>query len=242
MVNGSLDETGINSGTGITCQVDRGLLARRLRKAREEAGLSRVEAARRVGIAENTIYRHESGRSFPRSETLTSLAREYGRSVGWFLGEVPADTQPAWRLPPVPTTGLETDVGVTDLPVIATAAGSGAFRYDESPRYWMPFRQDLLVAKGVNPGQSRLVEVRGDSMGPMVKDGALVIVDASKFGLWDGHIYLMSAGVEGVVVRRVYQDGPDWVVTGDNPACRPRKYDRQWEVHGEVRMGLTAFP
>ena len=92
------------------------------------------------------------------------------------------------------------------------------------------------------PRQSRLVEVKGNSMEPMVKDGALVIVDASKFGLWDGHIYLMSAGGRG-------GGGPPGLPGrtglggyGSNPACRPRKYDRQWEVHGEVRMALTAFP
>ena len=241
MVNGRLGETGINAGTGRTCEVDRALLARRLLKARGDAGISRVEAARRAGIADNSIYRYETGRNVPRSEILTSLAREYGRSVGWFLGEVPADTQPAWRFSPAPTGGLETDVGVTGLAVIATVAGSGVFGYDESARYWMPFRQDLLVANGVNPGHSRLVEVKGDSMHPTVKDGALVIVDASKYELRDGHIYLMSAGVEGVVVRRVYQDGRDWVVTGDNPACRPRTCDQQWEVYGEARLAWTAL-
>ena len=56
-------------------------------RLRQEAGLSRQEAAERTGYSVRTIYRWENGESAPRKaavEYLTSVVREKERSVGTF--------------------------------------------------------------------------------------------------------------------------------------------------------------
>ena len=56
-------------------------------RLRQEAGLSRQEAAERTGYSVRTIYRWENGESAPRKaavEYLTTVVREKERSVGTF--------------------------------------------------------------------------------------------------------------------------------------------------------------
>ena len=72
-------------------------------------------------------------------------------------------------------------------------------------------------------------------MAPGIGPGSFVMVDTSHRQLWDGKVYLMTVPNEGVVIRRVCQDGGSWMVTGDNPGCRPRLYADAWPVHGRVR-------
>ena len=216
--------------------IDRDLLALRLRKAREAAGLSRKAAAVRAGISENSIYRYEVARNAPRSEILSGLARIYGRPVEWFYGEPTAETHPDWKVPDDSSGVLVAEIA--SVPVIATMAGSGSFCYEESVRYWMPWRQDLLVSNGIAPGGCQAVELKGDSMAPSLPDGSLVLVDTSRFSFWDGRLYLLLVPNEGVVLRQMVRDGQDWVVTADNPVWRPRVYQAAWQVLGEALVGV----
>src|SRR5687768_10905379 len=51
-------------------------IGRRVREAREALGMQRTVLARRVGVAENTIYRIETGKRTPSIELLEGIARE----------------------------------------------------------------------------------------------------------------------------------------------------------------------
>ena len=214
---------------------DPGPLAQRLFQARMSAGLSRAEAATRANIADNSIYRYEKGRNVPRPEILAKLARVYGRSVEWLRGDPETEVGPSWNLSAGPVTGQEISVQVVGIPVIAAVAGAGMFVYEETARDWQPYRQDRLVRAGMDEATSKLVEVRGDSMAPLIPSGEVVMVDVSQRSLWDGRIFLMSVDNEGIVVRRVFQEGKTWLVCGDHPGWRPRIFQETWTVHGQVR-------
>jgi len=56
-------------------------LGRRLGRLRESAGLTRVEAAARTGLARRTVHRAEAGEN-PTLATLLRLLRLYGRLEG----------------------------------------------------------------------------------------------------------------------------------------------------------------
>ena len=216
-------------------------LAQRLFQARMDVGLSRTAAAVRAGIADNTIYRYEAGRNVPRPECIARLARAYGTSVGRLYGEPVAKAGPDCLTPADPAGEQQTGRGMIGLPVITTVAGSGSMTYDESPRCFFPYRQDWLATHGANPRDCRLVEVMGDSMKPVIPPRSLALVDTAHHNFWDGSLYLMTAANEGVVVRRVFQDGSTWVVRGDHPDCRPRVCDPSWQIHGRVRGVFSLF-
>lgn len=60
-------------------------LGTRLRKLREEKGLSRVEFAKRVGASPASVWNWESGTA-PRGKALAAIARVLGTDEGFLSG------------------------------------------------------------------------------------------------------------------------------------------------------------
>jgi DNA-binding XRE family transcriptional regulator len=78
------DEDGMISmqGIGIT-RPKADDMALRLKKAREDAGLTEKEAARKTFTALKSLTEYESGGMRPQARTLKQLAHLYNVSVGW---------------------------------------------------------------------------------------------------------------------------------------------------------------
>jgi phage repressor protein C with HTH and peptisase S24 domain len=85
--------------------------------------------------------------------------------------------------------------------VRAQASAGGGFaleEFDDEDIDYVAFRRNWLVARG-NPKNFKLMEVKGDSMEPIVCDSDMVLLDFSRIALrpgkifavaFDGHIYL----------------------------------------------------
>lgn len=58
-------------------------IAKRLRSAREMAGLSQGQAAKKLGMHRPTISEIEAGRRNVKSDELVEFARLYGTEVTW---------------------------------------------------------------------------------------------------------------------------------------------------------------
>lgn len=65
--------------------IDVSELARRLRQAREEAGINQQDAADAIGVHRTAITQMEAGKRAVSTLELTRLATRYGRDVIWFL-------------------------------------------------------------------------------------------------------------------------------------------------------------
>jgi|SRR5215203_2433123 len=75
-------------------------IGRRVREVREDLGMQRTVLARRVGAAENTIYRIETGKRTPSVELLEKIARELRTEPAEFLREpVPLAEAPSTGRP-----------------------------------------------------------------------------------------------------------------------------------------------
>ncbi|WP_420847997.1 helix-turn-helix domain-containing protein [Nitratireductor luteus] len=73
---------------------DRDTMGGRLSRARDAAGMTVAELARRLGVKSSTIQAWESDRSQPRANRLTMLAGVLNVSLSWLLhgiGASPAD-------------------------------------------------------------------------------------------------------------------------------------------------------
>ena len=57
----------------------------RLKKAREEYGLSQRSLGLALGLSDKTISSYESSRSYPNLEILRKLSEVLGRSTDYFL-------------------------------------------------------------------------------------------------------------------------------------------------------------
>ena len=77
-------------------------LPKRLREARQNAGLTLVALSERSGVHVRGLAYYESGEREPKAAALTALGRHLGCSVDWLLGLVdePSDRHAADRLVP----------------------------------------------------------------------------------------------------------------------------------------------
>ncbi|MBT2970508.1 MAG: helix-turn-helix domain-containing protein [Candidatus Thiodiazotropha sp. (ex Ctena orbiculata)] len=67
-------------------------IANRLRSAREMAGLSQGQAAKKLGFHRPTISEIEAGRRNVKSDELTQFAKLYGVEISWLTeGKVSED-------------------------------------------------------------------------------------------------------------------------------------------------------
>lgn len=71
------------------------MFAERLRKLREERGLSQQQLAERVNMARVTITMYEAGEREPDFETLAKLAQVLGASTDYLLGRTDNPYPPA---------------------------------------------------------------------------------------------------------------------------------------------------
>jgi transcriptional regulator with XRE-family HTH domain len=65
-------------------------LGRRIKAARDQAGLQQAELARRCEVIPTTVWRWEVGRAEPSLSMLRTIARETGTDLGWLAGGVAA--------------------------------------------------------------------------------------------------------------------------------------------------------
>ena len=62
------------------------ILAKRLKEARENAGLKQIDAAKKLGISNGTLSGYERNYRDPDTDILNRMAELYDVSVDWLLG------------------------------------------------------------------------------------------------------------------------------------------------------------
>ena len=62
-------------------------IGERIALERKELGLSQEALGEKMGVSRQSIYKWESDAALPEIEKLVKLARAFGVSVGWLLGE-----------------------------------------------------------------------------------------------------------------------------------------------------------
>ncbi|MFD1206684.1 helix-turn-helix domain-containing protein [Sporosarcina contaminans] len=62
------------------------ILGKRLKKARENAGYTQMEAAKKLGVSNGTLSGYERNYRDPDTEILNEMADLYDVSVEWLMG------------------------------------------------------------------------------------------------------------------------------------------------------------
>lgn len=184
-------------------------IGERIAQKREQAGLNQSELGRRLGLSAQAVQKWESGKSTPRNSKLSDLASVLGTTVGFLVGDtedsapVLADIE-SWD----ESTPLDDDeVEVPFLREIELSAGSGRFAIQEDADERLRFPKRRLRDNNVSPSQARCVTVRGNSMTPVLRDGATVGIDLGKTGLSsviDGDLYALNHAGQ-LRVKQVYR-------------------------------------
>lgn len=80
----------------------------------------------------------------------------------------------------------------------------------------LQFRRDFLRSAGVGASSAAIINVKGSSMEPTIKDGAVLLINTADKYPKEGHIYAFSWDGEMLVKRFMKLNGV-WIASSDNP-------------------------
>ncbi|MFK0640068.1 S24 family peptidase [Ochrobactrum sp. AP1BH01-1] len=130
-----------------------------------------------------------------------------GVALDWLInGEGEMSTVELPQLPQrVQATELEAKSEFTLTPRfdVQASAGAGRVTIGENPLEYLAFQSTWLRSRNINPAFARILTARGDSMEETIRDGDVLLVDASINRIRNNTIYLIVYG-DMVLVKRVH--------------------------------------
>lgn len=162
--------------------------------------------AERLGVPLRTYIRYENGERNPPSDVLTRAAEIGNTTVDWILSGKDIAREAAQALE-------EQRIGIVMIPVRAMAgAGTPKDLFEAEPVEYIPVPKDSYRVD-----MSALV-VSGQSMEPVLRDGARALTDPHDLDLIDGKIYVVYIKDNGIVLKRLYRGAGIIILKSDNPA------------------------
>ena len=198
----------------------------RLRELLRRNGLNMRQASLAIGRNHSFLQQYLT-REHPRvlrhgdSEALANLL---GCEPGELRHPVVPPRRPAKRQRRRPPAGTP----VAEIPELVGSAAGGCLAHNEavpreSPRWYLPDAM-LRQETGANPGNLRIVRVRGDAMEPLLSEGDRLVIDTARRRPTTGELCVLWDG-NGLAVRRVEilhgTEPAQWRITTANPNYAP---------------------
>ncbi|MDE2577909.1 MAG: helix-turn-helix transcriptional regulator [Hyphomicrobiales bacterium] len=179
--------------------------------------------AARAGISQSGLNRILQGGD-PGVETLIAIANAGKRSVEWLA----TGREPAGAPPP--------ETAMISLIDIRPSAGPGTLATDYSIGR-IPFSRATLAQIGLRPENARAAYADGTSMEPTIRDGGLIVIDASQRQFVDNRIFFFSIGDDMFVKRVRMTPGAGWQIISDNPEIAPAAFPEgdPVRIYGRVK-------
>lgn len=101
------------------------------------------------------------------------------------------------------------------------------------------FRKDFMAREGIRAKSCIMLDVVGDSMEPLLKEGDTIMVDQSQREILDGKTYLVAYGEE-LRVKHLFKSPQGVILHSENPrypdvTICPEEIGTYFIVHGRVR-------
>ena len=199
--------------------------ADRLRRRREELGLSRAELGALLGLSASAISNYETGISFPKEQALLrlfgalttdpyTLFQDHFSAKAHVLSRAEREMLTRWRS--LSPKGRETVSQLCDtLCAYQTEAAAPAeprviplYHSSAAAGYAAPvFGEDfdyIPVEKDVPPGAEFAVRIQGDSMEPLIEDGEVVYVNHDPLRSGDVGIFWVDGDM---LCKQYHKDG-----------------------------------
>lgn len=183
-----------------------------MRRILDATGISsQSELANELGINRSGISHARTNNKIP-DKWIVKLYRKFGFNPQWIetgIGNVFIHTQSA------------NDVEFKYIPKVAArlSAGTGSFECEETVTDYLSFPTKWLSGKG-SANSMVAMEVFGQSMEPMIKEGDTVLIDQSQNNILAGAIY--AVGVEDTILIKRLEKHPDkLVLCSDNRNYEP---------------------
>lgn len=242
-------ELEMSSGINYASRMKNAELARNIAALRTHLGKNQTAFADLFETQQPTVSKWESGQSLPEGENLSLLVEMSGVGTRAFC-----DTP--WSAPTgngqagagaISTEEFAHELGLALIDEVDLALGMGATYLDGTAEVKgkAPFRLEWLRGLYDGPiGALKVVQGRGDSMEPTIRDGDIVMIDTSSRRLDDQDmIWAVSYGDLGMIRRLRRLPSGALLMSPDNPIVRPTEaHDGECHIMGRVifigrRMG-----
>ncbi|RLC21200.1 MAG: transcriptional regulator [Deltaproteobacteria bacterium] len=167
---------------------------------------SQSELANELEINRSGITHARHNNKIP-DKWIVKLYRKFGFNPQWIetgIGNVFIHTE------------SDSDVEFKYIPKVAArlSAGTGSFECEETVTDYLSFQTRWLAGKG-SVNHMVAMEVFGQSMEPMIKEGDTVLIDQSQKNILAGAIY--AVGVEDtILIKRLEKHPNKLVLCSDN--------------------------
>jgi phage repressor protein C with HTH and peptisase S24 domain len=159
----------------------------RIKKARNDLGLSMEELGKRLGVSWQTVQQWErDDGTAPKRKRLEEVATVLGKTVEYLLNG-----------------DEESDYAVIPLVDTKLSAGTGQLAFSQDISNYLSFRMGFLKKRGAKKEKVIAFPIKGDSMEDKhIIDGSVVLIDRASqsprngriYGLWiDDNIYIKEA-------------------------------------------------
>ena len=115
---------------------------------------------------------------------------------------------------------------------VRAAAGSGEMIFEEAAEHRIAVPRSILP-RWVRPSGLICIRAAGDSMAPTLNDGDLVLLDRKRAEPQDKQVFVIYTD-DGLVVKRLREDGGGWEMASDNPVYTPRRVGETDRIVGRV--------
>lgn len=226
-----------------------GALARNIAALRKHLGKNQADFAEMLEAGQPNVSKWESGQTVPEGENLSLIVELSGVGTRSFcdLPWTPASAASRSVSPAVSPEEFAAELGITLIDEVDLALGMGATYLDGTAEVkgHAPFRKDWLRGLYDGPASAlKVVQGRGDSMEPTIRDGDIVLIDTSSRVLDDQDlIWAVSYGELGMIRRLRKLPSGAFLMSPDNPVVRPTEaHDGEMHIMGRVifigrRMG-----
>ncbi len=189
--------------------------------------MSDMSEVYRVNLNKECLRRGWISKKEPNYGSPSALVRELGRTSAFWSdrlhGRKPISTDLSYEIEDKLELGRLALAGgdggdFIDVPRVNVrlAAGSGATPEVEEVIGHLKFARSFLRNCGVSMYGARVVDVKGPSMEPTIKDGAVLLVSTSNREPVDNQIFALVRPSEGLIVKRLMRQGEQWIARSDN--------------------------
>ncbi len=176
-------------------------LGSRLKALRRQRNLTQQKIADALGVSKTSVIYWEKDENVPKHESLTALAKTLGTTTEWLLDGVAVPEKSNADIAKMEVGIYQAGDPVPDGYVaidyyddVFVSAGNGYLNLEKPSNNKMLFPVDLIKECNVEPGTTKVIHVRGESMFPKLKDGQAISIDMSAKTIYDGEIYAFQVG------------------------------------------------
>ncbi len=186
----------------------------RLRYVRTYLGETQTTFADRFGLKRYDIANYERGRADLPSSVVGVLDK-MGFNITWLL------TGEGRMFRSEPSVPEDQDLVLVNRYDVRVGAGHGTFVVGEDVVGSVAFRRDWINKRGLNSKNLALVDVIGDSMEKVLREGDFVLIDLSQTEIVSGKAYVIRIGEELLVKYLQHLPGGLIQVFSENSTIYP---------------------